>query len=99
MFGLVAAEEINATADCPSGVAIIETEQSFLNGLVGLLTIGIYTPQTVTITCAGGGGAPSDATGFTIPADASPVEAEAAAQRAFELAMRSHDPVVLRYLR
>lgn len=52
IFGLVEAKPIDARAKCPSGVATIETQTSFLNGLLGALTIGIWDPQTVTITCA-----------------------------------------------
>ena len=99
VFGLVGAE-VDTTADCPSGVAIIETQQTFLNGLVGVVTLGIYTPQTVTITCAGGEeDSVPDAPVVTIATDASTEEAETAARRAFELARRSHEPVILRYLR
>src|SRR5690349_3557421 len=54
IFGLVAANEISTAAQCPNGVATVETQQSFLNGLVGGLTLGIYTPQDVKITCASG---------------------------------------------
>jgi hypothetical protein len=32
----------------------VETEHSFLNGLVGALTLGIYTPMHLTVTCASG---------------------------------------------
>lgn len=57
VFGLVAAKEIETASQCPGGVARVETQQSFLNSLAGMLTFGIYTPQTVTITCAAGGSA------------------------------------------
>lgn len=52
-FGLVGAE-VDTVADCPTGAAVIETQQTFVNGLLGVVTLGIYTPQTVTITCAAG---------------------------------------------
>ncbi len=52
-YGLVGAE-VDTTADCPRGAAVIETQQTFVNGLLALVTLGIYTPQTVTITCAAG---------------------------------------------
>lgn len=93
IFGLVAADVIDTTADCPGGVATIETKQSFMNGFVGLLTLGIYTPQAVTITCSGGA---DDADGFTIASTATSAEAEAVAQRALERARTSGSPVVLR---
>jgi hypothetical protein len=37
---------------CPNGWAQIKTETSFVNGLVELVTTGIYSPQSVTIRCA-----------------------------------------------
>ena len=36
---------------CPQGWSEIETEQSFLNGLLAMIGQG-YSPQTVTIRCA-----------------------------------------------
>lgn len=52
LWGLVPASEIDVTSQCTSGVATVETQQSFLNGLVGGLTLGIYTPRDVKVTCA-----------------------------------------------
>ena len=37
---------------CPKGWAQIKTETSFVNGVVELVTSGIYSPQTVTIHCS-----------------------------------------------
>jgi len=34
--------------------ATIHQEQTFLNGLVGALTVGIYVPRTVEVRCANG---------------------------------------------
>jgi Bor protein len=52
LWGLVPAEPIDTRQSCGSGVATVETQQSFMNGLVGALTLGIYSPQRVRITCA-----------------------------------------------
>lgn len=54
LWGLVPASPIDVTSQCRTGVATVVTEQSFLNGLVSILTIGIYSPRHVTITCATG---------------------------------------------
>ena len=54
VFGLVAATPIDARTKCPSGVATVETLTSFPNGFVSALTLGIWAPQTVRITCASG---------------------------------------------
>ena len=45
VFGLVPPEPIEAQSKCATGVSKVETEHSFLNALVGLLTIQIYTPM------------------------------------------------------
>jgi hypothetical protein len=37
---------------CPDGWAEIRTKTSFGNGLVELLTVGVYNPQTVDVKCA-----------------------------------------------
>jgi hypothetical protein len=39
---------------CPSGVTRIEEEQSPIDFVFGCVTCGIYSPRTVTITCASG---------------------------------------------
>jgi hypothetical protein len=52
VIGLVPPPELNVKDQCPNGVAKVETERSFLNGLVGFLTQSIYTPMHTTVTCA-----------------------------------------------
>jgi hypothetical protein len=52
VWGLVPPSTIETAAKCPHGVAKVETQLSFLNQLVDLLTIGIYTPMTIEVTCA-----------------------------------------------
>jgi hypothetical protein len=55
IFGLVGEAELDVRQFCPDGrVAELQTQETFLNGLVGLLTIGIYAPRTVYVTCAAG---------------------------------------------
>jgi hypothetical protein len=56
-WGLVGPQPIEAQSKCPGGLSKVETEHSFLNGLVGFLTLGIYTPMHLTATCASGGSA------------------------------------------
>lgn len=55
LAGLIGERTLDLEAECASGNATIHDEQSFLNGLVSVLTGGIYTPTTVTIRCARGG--------------------------------------------
>jgi len=51
--GLVPPSTVNAASQCPSGVARIDTQLSFVNMLVGALTLGIYTPMDIRVQCAG----------------------------------------------
>ncbi|MGH7616086.1 MAG: Bor family protein [Gemmatimonadaceae bacterium] len=53
IVGIVPPAEVNPNPPCAGGVAKVETERSFLNGLVGAITYNIYTPIHVTVTCAG----------------------------------------------
>jgi hypothetical protein len=52
LYGLVPPEEIDGRAVCPSGVATVQTEHSFLNSVAAVLTWGVYTPITIRVTCA-----------------------------------------------
>lgn len=54
VFGLVPPKAVETAAKCPSGVSKVETQISFLNGLVSLLTLSIYTPMDIRVTCAEG---------------------------------------------
>lgn len=54
VFGLVPPPEIDAKATCSRGVAKVETERSFVNGLVAVITSNIYTPIHARVTCASG---------------------------------------------
>ena len=59
--GLVPASDVEAADDCgDSGVAVVQTELSFVNQLIGLLTLGIYTPVTVRLVCGNQDGQDDD---------------------------------------
>lgn len=51
LIGAVPAR-VNATEACRGPWARVETQQSFLNGIVTFLTLGIYAPHQVEVTCA-----------------------------------------------
>lgn len=60
VFGTVGTERIDVKQFCPTGdVAVVRTGGNFATGLVGVVTIGIYTPRKVYVTCAAHGPAPS----------------------------------------
>jgi hypothetical protein len=52
IFGLVAGQPVDVRSECPSGVAIASTRMTFANGLVGGLTLGLYSPHEVKVVCA-----------------------------------------------
>lgn len=70
VFGLVGSEHFDVERFCPSGqVAQVKTGGNFGTGLVSAVTIGIYTPRKVYVTCTAGsesgsesGAEPGDAT-------------------------------------
>jgi Bor protein len=43
---------VSTAEKCPKGVAKVETQHTFLNQLVGALTLEIYTPMQIRVTCA-----------------------------------------------
>jgi hypothetical protein len=52
IYGLVPPSTVSTAAKCPNGVAKVETQHSFVNQLVGIITLGIYTPMEIKVTCA-----------------------------------------------
>lgn len=52
IYGLVPPSTMETQQRCPSGVARVDTQLSFPNMLVGYLTLGIFTPMDVVVTCA-----------------------------------------------
>jgi Bor protein len=65
VYGLVPPAPVSTADKCTNGVAQVTTQRSFLNGLVGAITWGIYTPLEIRATCASGpvrtSAAPTDA--------------------------------------
>ena len=50
--GLVGTEEIPAGQLCPNGVAKVHTQNTFVDMLLTVVTLTIYSPRTAEITCA-----------------------------------------------
>ena len=98
LWGLVAAEPIDVRRECPMGVAIVTTETSFPNGLVGVITFGIFTPQHVTITCASSSASlPAGMREIRIPTGATKEAELAMVRRAIEESADDHVPVAFRF--
>jgi hypothetical protein len=52
LWGFVPAKPIDVRRECPAGIATIMSETSLVDGIVSVLTVGIYTPKHVRVTCA-----------------------------------------------
>ena len=52
IFGLVPPKPVQAQKECPNGISKVETQLSFLNQLVHVVTLGIYTPMDIRAICA-----------------------------------------------
>jgi hypothetical protein len=52
LWGLVPPHVVTAAVACPqSKIASVETQHSFLNQLAAIVTLGIYTPIEIKVTC------------------------------------------------
>lgn len=100
IYGLVPPSIIKTAMECSNGVAIVETELSFVNQLVGIITFGIYTPMHIKITCASAVGtasldAPRD--NVFVPARASDDEIMYAFQIAVQRSALNRHPVYIQF--
>ena len=53
LYGLVGHEEIDVRLLCPGEVAAIRTGGNVATEIVTALTLGIYAPRKIIVTCAG----------------------------------------------
>ena len=60
IFGLVPPPVVETASRCTNGVAKVETQHSFLNGLAAVVTFSLYTPMQIDVTCAARGTASAD---------------------------------------
>ena len=99
LWGLVPPSTIETASKCPQGVAKVETQLSFLNQLVEAITLGIYSPMAIKVTCAQSGHASAapGASEIVVPPSATPDERKTAVQRAAELSLETGNPVFLRF--
>ena len=92
VYGLVPPAVVTTAQECPNGLAKVETQHSFLNQVVGMVTFGIVTPMHVRVSCASGAVTASRTVGAADHATA----LEAVAQAA-DLAARSDAPVMVQF--
>ena len=88
IFGLIAGQPIDVRGQCPSGVALASTRMTFANGLVGGLTLGLFTPHEVKVVCASSAAVLPGMQVRQLAATASRAVAEALLTEAVETASR-----------
>lgn len=100
VFGLVGPSEVNASQECDNGVAMVETKMSFLNQVASTLTLNLYTPMHITVTCAAGGMSSLDMeedAGMNVAENSSDEEIADTIKKAAEKSSEIHKPVYLRF--
>jgi Bor protein len=97
IYGLVPPKAVETASKCPDGVARVETQLSFVNQLVGFLTLGIYTPMEIVVTCAEPAAMSSDATELVVPAGDGALERRTAMAAAVARAVETGGPVLVRF--
>jgi hypothetical protein len=90
IYGLVPPKTVEAADECDNGVAIVETQLSFVNQLVSFITFGIFTPMHIKVTCASGSA--MGAADIKVDADG---DARTAFQQAADLAVQEDRPVAV----
>ena len=101
IYGLVPPKTVETAAECPNGVARVETQLSFVNQLVGFLTAGIYTPMQIIVTCAEAGTVGLNDSGpeIIVPDGAAAEDLRAAFALTADRAMRTREAVYVRTAR
>jgi hypothetical protein len=99
IIGLVPPSTVETQAKCPNGVSKVETQLSFLNMLVAALTLDIYTPMSIKVTCAQGGHAsiPSSATEIYVDRSSTPEQTQRAFDAAALKSLQASVPVYVEY--
>ncbi|MEK7668638.1 MAG: hypothetical protein AAB409_08320 [Gemmatimonadota bacterium] len=100
VYGLVPPPTVNTMARCPKGVAKVETQMDFLNGLVSFFTGGILTPWHIKVTCALDGTTRAAAEGaevIQVGAPGAPASMRDAIVRAADEAFQTGHPVYVQY--
>lgn len=99
IFGIVPAR-IDVSEECPNGIASAERKFSFPNMVVNTLTLGIYLPQSVTVTCAAGSMSAAAETSasmkFTLAKDATETEIQDVLRTAAIQSSIAHEPAQVR---
>lgn len=101
IYGLVPPSAVETASRCPNGVSRVETQLSFVNQLVAFLTLYIYTPMSIKVTCAAGGETSSadgeGAAGIVLQPDATAEAKQQALTEAAQQSLLTRSPVFVRF--
>lgn len=98
VYGLVPPPDVKTAEDCPNGIAVVETQRTFLNSLVGILTLGIYTPMAIKVTCAASSTqSQDDAVDLEVAEGGTDREVVATLERAADLSRKEGRAVSVRF--
>ena len=95
-FGIIPGADIDASS-CKGGVAKVETQQSFLNGLVGAFVGIVWAPNSVMVTCASGSASLTPADRVVGHAGGTRAQAQAALEAAVAISASTGSAVFVRY--
>jgi Bor protein len=95
IYGLVPPKTVQTASRCPDGVAKVETELTFLNQVVHLVTLGIYTPMRIRVTCAQRSGASTGAAALAVPAGSDDSAVRAVFRGAADQTVRQRQAVLV----
>ncbi len=96
--GLVPPDLVQAGQQCSNGVAIVETRLSFMNQFVTFLSMGIYSPMEIKVTCAAASAhVQSEGNTLQVAAKSSDDEFEKTMRNAIKLSGELNEPVYLQF--
>ena len=93
VYGVVPAAVAEAAAQCHDGLAKVRRGQTPANTLVTIVSLGMFNPITILVTCA----TPSEKPTIDVPADATLDERRNALADAVDESLKTHHWVVVRY--
>ena len=93
VYGVVPAAVAQAAAECQDGLAKVRRGQTPANTLVSIISLGMFNPITILVTCA----LPSEKPAIDVPAGATLDERRNALADAVDESLKTHRPVVVRY--
>ena len=97
LFGLVPPSTVETASQCQSGVARVETKLSFLNMVASQLTLGLYAPMSIVVTCAQPGSAMLDTDVVIVPTDSDSETVQESMQRAAAQSVETGEPAAIRF--